>query len=186
MSGINHRLANWEATLIRTGPTGFQVQMKMAELQDGNQCWAVCRNMPNTSIYLSYDVNFSCTATLLHTVWAWQRGLWKNVQSFENWRRQWKNCDKQRSGFCLFTTSVVELKLLQMFTISYVNWQLSASCLELLSLQQLVKSGRDYVVVLTSAVLLLFCHKSHLRRFEVILTCCFKKNEPSCQLLIKL
>lgn len=55
-----------------------------------------------------------------------------------------------------FTTSVVELKLLQMFTTSYVNWQLSASRLRLLSLQQLLKSGRDDVVVGT--VLLLFCH----------------------------
>lgn len=128
------------------------------------------------------DMNFSCTAALLLTVWAWQRGLWccfrgnpleecGEKKVLKNWRRQWKSCDKQRSGFCLFTTSVVEPKLLQMFTISYVNWQLSASGLELLSLQQLLKSGRDYVVVLTSAVLLLFCHKSHLRRFEVILTC---------------
>lgn len=103
-------------------------------------------------------------------------GRMSREESFENWRRQWESCDKQRSGFCLFTTSVVELKLLQMFTIGYANWQLSVSCLELLSLQQLGKSGRDYVIVLASAVLLLVCHKSHLRRFEVILTCCLTRS----------
>lgn len=84
MSGINHGLVNREATLIRTGTTGFQVRMKMAGVNSrvrisavkwahGNSeepSWAVCRNMTNTSM------NFSCAASRLLTVWAWHGGLW--------------------------------------------------------------------------------------------------------------